>query len=73
MAKRSNNAFRKNDLSMAYRKGVEYFQSGRDFSECPYPKGVVAYRRWIDGYLAARTNERLKSVFEKRPELAFPI
>lgn len=56
-----------------YRRGARDFEKGISMDACPYPKGDIRSRRWLDGFLAARTNKRLKEVFDKYPDTAFPV
>ncbi len=50
-----------------YKQGAKAYQVGLSDEECPHPKGSKNGLResWFDGWLDARTNDRLAAVFER--------
>jgi len=52
----------------AYEQGREAYQTGKAETDCPFasePGGSWSRSAWFNGYLDARTGDRLKAVFAK--------
>lgn len=56
----------------AYKRGVADYKSQCSFKDCPFDSGMASYKRWHDGFLAARTNDRLGLIFLKYKVPLFP-
>lgn len=50
----------------AYLQGQRSFIAGRSWDACPYAWRDPKRMDWLDGFLDARTGDRLKHVFGKR-------
>jgi ribosome modulation factor len=55
-------------LTAEYEQGSDAYSAGKPDSECPYPpkQGNGAQRiSWFNGWLDARTQDKLGHIFEK--------
>lgn len=51
----------------ATKKGLEDFLAGIPIEECPYPHDTAPRKHWLAAYIEARTQSRLKHIYERYP------